>query len=88
MLSLLHIENIAVIENPLQPNYLNVTAIDLANGGAACTWSFLGREGTVTISDHMMQMITPDGEGGTQLINIDFSGNTVSYRISNSIPEQ
>lgn len=84
----LPVENIAVIDTPVQPNYLNITAIDLANGGTACTWSFLGREGTITICDHIMQMITPDGEGGTQLISIDFSGNTVQYRISNSIPEQ
>jgi len=84
----LPVENIAVIDTPVQPNYLNITAIDLANGGAACTWSFLGREGTITISDHIMQMITPDGEGGSQLISIDFSGNTVQYRISKSIPEE
>lgn len=81
-------ENISVIENPVQPNYLNVTAIDLANGGATCTWSFLGREGTVTISEHMMSMITSDGAGGTQLISIDFSGNTAEYRISKSIPRE
>ena len=78
-------ENIAVIDSPLEPNYLNVVAIDLANGGTACTWSFLGREGTITISDHMMSMITSDGEGGSQLISIDFSGSTVQYRISKSI---
>ena len=80
-------ENISVIDDPVEPNYLNVVSIDLANGGAVGSWSFLGREGTISLSGNVMSMITSDGSGGTQLISFDFSDNTVKYRISKSVSD-
>ena len=80
-------ENISVIDDPVEPNYLNVVSIDLANGGAVGSWSFLVRDGTISLSGNMMSMITSDGSGGTQLISFDFSDNTVKYRISKSVSD-
>ncbi len=83
--SLMPPAQISLIGTPVDLNYLNVMVIDLANGGACSFWGFLGRKGSLAICDNTISMVASDGEGGSQLVSIDFSNDRVSYRLSLTI---
>ena len=83
--SLMPPAQISLIGTPVDLNYLNVMVIDLANGGACSFWGFLGRRGSLAICDNTISMVASDGEGGSQLVSIDFSSDRVSYRLSLTI---
>ncbi len=86
--SLLPPEQISMIGTPVELNYLNVMIVDLTGEKDCSFWAFLGRRGSVSLCDSSISMMTADGEGGCQLVSIDFSGDRVSYRLSKSMEEQ
>ena len=85
--SLLPPEQISMIGTPVELNYLNVMIVDLTGEKDCAFWAFLGRRGSVSCSGSSISMMTADGEGGCQLVYIDFSGDRVSYRLSKSMEE-
>lgn len=82
---LLPSEQISLIDTPVELNYMNVMSIDLAKDGVCTFWAFLGRKGSLSFHNNTISMVASDGEGGNQVVSIDFSNDRVSYRLSKSM---